>query len=515
MRLRERLDRWAPGLATAGLVALLGALAARALGSEPAWLPEALLGLGGILIVSFILLRPAQVRTWLTGRQVRYGSNALLMSLAFLGILFFVNFLSNRHHQRFDLTAAKRYSLSPQTLQILRELKEPVKILGFFTPGDPRQEELKDLLEEYIYHSDKLSYEIVDPDLKPGLARQYGISSYGVLVFERGDKRQETYALDEQDITSAILKVSREEEKVVYFTTGHRERDPNGYDQRGYAQAKQWLERDNYRVETLNLAAITETLPSDAAVIVVAGPQVPFAPEEAERLRQYLDDGGKLFVLADPEFDTGLDDLLEAWGVRLRNDVVVDPGSSFFGDVLSPMVSRYRFSTITKDLGGLTSFFPGARSVEKITPSPEGRSVFVLLETTRASWGETDIEALRQRRARFDEGVDTRGPLALAVSVQASKGEEKGRLVVFGDADFASNSVLSVRGNVGNADLFRNSVNWLAEEEELIAIGPKPPDIRQIQPLTPAQLRTVFSLVVIVMPLAVLVAGGLVWWSRR
>lgn len=324
--------------------------------------------------------------------------------------------------------------------------------------------------------------------------------------------------MDEEDLTSALLKVSRDEQKVVYFTTGHKERDPQSFQPMDYGNIRQVLGQDNYEVKSLNLATITTTIPSDAAVIVVASPQIPFAPEEVERLDQWLSDGGRLMLLADPPAIPGGEDpmaafsgMLAKWGVRLRNDVALDPASAFFGDVASPLITRFPFSTITKDLDGLTTFFPVARTIELTDPPPEGMTITRLLETTQDSWGETD---LTNRQARYDPNADVRGPLVLAATIESQ--EKKSRLVVFGDADFVSNNVLSsVRGAFGNADLFRNSINWLAEEEALIAISPKPPEIRTLQPLTPAQRNLIFYGSVIFLPLIVLALGGAVWWQRR
>lgn len=506
----ERLKIHAPYAAYLGLAAFGGGVVSFLITKELDLVTDILLGAGLILMAVYVLLRPREVQRALTGRQARYGSNTLIMSLAFIGILILLNYLGARHHLRADWTAEKQYSLSPQTLEILDDLEEPVQVTVFLTPSDPRRADLEDLLVEYTYKSDKISYEFIDPDANPALARQKGISSYGVLVFERGDRREETYALDEQDITSAILKVSRDTQKGVYFVTGHQERDPESSAQDGYSRAKQWLERDNYLVETVNLATITTTVPSTATVLVVAGPQYSLAPEEEQMLTDYLDGGGRLLLMVDPGQPVPITGTLEAWGVRFRDDLVIDPASSFFGDVASPLVTRFRYHEITKDLGGLTTFFPVARSVEQITPSPEGVSVAPLVATSNNSWGETD---LNNRQVRYDPEADIKGPVYLAVA--ARKTEGGGRLVVFGDSDFASNGVVrAVQGAVGNADLFLNAVNWLAEEESLLAIGPKQTQQRMMV-LTQPSMRLILYSTAGLLPLVVLIIGGIVWWSRR
>jgi ABC-type uncharacterized transport system involved in gliding motility auxiliary subunit len=503
--LRDR----APQLATVGIFLLALGTAAQMLGSDPPWLPQALWAVGGILVLSYALLRPEEVRTALAGRQVRYGGNALLASVAFIGILILLNVLAARYNKRFDLTASKQFTLSKQTKQVLATLQEPVQITAFLSGTDVRRQELEGLLTEYTNASDKIRFRFVDPDREPGVARQYNIQSYGVLVLEQGDRRQETFGLDEQDITSAILKVSETEPRKVYFTTGHRERDPKEGGAAGYSRIRLLLERDNYEIELLNLQTITDTLPADADAIIVAGPRVPFAPEEAERLREYLAAGGKVMILADPGLDTGLEPVLEVMGLRLNDDVVVDPARSFFGDVATPLVTDFPFHTITKDLAGLTVFFPLARSVAKDEKLPPEVTVTELMQSSSRSWGEMNV----QQRPTRPDGEDPRGPLTLAAVATGPKGS---RLAVFGDSDFVSNNVLSsVRGSFGNPDLFKNTVNWLTESEELIAIGPKPPDVRFIRPLTGGQQNLLLLTTAGLMPLLVLAAGAYVWWQRR
>lgn len=504
-QLRDR----APQLVLVGIVVLAIGMAAQMLGSDPVWLPRLFWGIGIVLVLSYALLRPAELRAALTGRRARYGGNALVASLAFIGILGFVNYLGAQYHRRFDLTATGQYSLSQQTKQVLAGLHEPVKVTIFMAPGNPGAERVRNLLDEYKYVTDRLDYQFVDPDRQPALARQYGITSYGVLVFEQGERKQETFGLDEQDITSAILKVSETEPRKVYFITGHHERSPEDAGGNGYSVIRDILQRDNYEIELLNLQTITDTLPGDADAIIVAGPQAPFAAEETQRLEEYVSGGGKLMVLADPGVETGLESLLHQMGMQLDNDVVVDPAQSFFGDAGTPLVTSFRFHTITKDLGGLTVFFPLARSVSRTNDMPEGVTVTNLIQTSSRSWGETSLE---QQPAQPD-GDDPRGPLTLAA---VATGPEGSRVAVFGDSDLVSNAVLTqVRGSFGNPDLFRNTVNWLTESEELIAIGPKPPDNREIRPLTGGQQNLLLITLAGLLPLSILVAGAVVWWNRR
>ena len=505
----EKLKQYAHYLAYLGTILLVGGLGFYFVNRFWDLKAEIALGLGVFLWTCFVFLRPEQVRTALTGRTARYGSNALVMSLAFVGILILVNFLAMRHHWRWDLTAGSQYSLSPQTRKVLAGLKEPVKIIGFFAGGDPRTADVEDLLQEYAYASDKISHEIIDPDLKPSIAREYEIRSYGTLVFERGEKRYDAFGFQEQDITSSILRVSRDVQKVVYFLTGHRERDIQGFDQAGYGQAKRALEGDGYIVQPLNLA-VTDTVPSEAAAVIIAAPQIPLLSAELEALRSYLSGGGKALILQDPQSDAGLNELLADWQVAFGKGVILDPTSSLLGDPAVPLVARYRFSQITKDLP--MAFFPLARPVDDLADKenpPSGRTFTPLFESGPRSWGETDVESAQ---AKYDEGEDQAGPLVMgAIVEQEVEGQGKTRLILFGDSDFASNGAIA---SLGNANLFLNSVNWLAEEEELIAIRPRPPQMRQLF-LTYAQSRLVGYVSWILLPVVVLAVGGYVWWQRR
>ena len=481
------------------------------------WAEGLLIG-GVVLGALFILARPAQVRAALTGRATRYGSNAVVMSIAFVGILIGLNYLAGRYHYRYDATELKEHTLSPQSVRVLAELDEPVTIIGFFAAGDYRRETFERLLDQYLYNSDHLSYLVIDPDREPLKAQQYEPIPYGSLLLQSGERTEVVYTPDEQDITSALLKVISEQKKVIYFLTGHQERDPNGYENEGYSMVGDALRDQNYEVRTLNLA-VTTTVPADAALIVVAGPQTEFIEDELARLSSYLTQGGKALVMQDPLYDVGLDDVLLSWQVRFGEGVVIDPASSLMGSAAAPVVSAYRFSQITKDMSGLMTFFPLARPVEQTGADPTGSIVFSpLAETTPQGWAEQDTES---PESRLDEGVDTPGPLTLAATVEApallaSEGmaanpDLKTRLVLVGDSDFASNEFV---GSLGNGVLFLNAVNWLAEEESLIAIGPKSTQPRSVF-LSQVQSSATFFVGVILIPLALLVTGIVVWWQRR
>ncbi len=510
--MRAWMRRLAIPLGAIGLVALVLALTIWSLTRELDLRVEALVGVGVVLVLLSVVGRPEMFRAALTGRTARYGSNAGVAVVAFLGILVLANFLANRHHHRVDLTETGEYTLSSQTIQILSDLDQPVKVTAFFQEGDYGEQELQDLLAEYSYHTDKISYEFVDPDLDPFVAQQYEIGSYGTVVFESSGKRQDIFTVDEQEITGAILKVTRETQKVVYFLTGHGERDISGYDEVGYSEVGDYLERDNYIVSTLNLA-ISGTVPTDASVLIVAAPQSPLLEQENSAIQTYVQGGGKALIMQEPGDDAVLTDVLAEWGLGYADDVIVDPERALFGmDPLSPVVESFTYSEITRDLPAVV--IVTARSVTRTTEQPEDVSILALLESSDSGWGETDFEALTRQEAAYDEGADLEGPLAMAMSMEAY-GEDEGavgtRLVVFGDSDFVANGNMSLGGNL---DLFLNTVNWLAEEEELISIRPVAEVSREII-LSAGQARFLQYSSIIFLPAVVLLVGLAVWWRRR
>ena len=509
--MRERIAAYSRYSPQAGFACIIVALAAWLIvGEAKIWI-EVLGAVGIVLVAVTALLRPAEVKAALTGRQARYGGNAALMSVAFLLIVGLVNYLGTRHHKRWDVTAEKQFSLSEQSIQILESLDEPIQVKLFFTPGHYNRQKAEDLIKEYVIRSRTLTYKFIDPDLERRLAIDYQISRDGTIVFERGEDREQTFGVEEQDLTSALLKLIRDEVKGVYFLTGHQERDPDNSDDLGYSLIKQALERENYQVGTLNFA-VTDTVPSDLAVLVVAGPRVEISPRENARLDSYIQNGGSLLLLVDPGVARPFGGMLGAYGIELADDLIVDPMRSFFGDIAAPLVDRYTFHQITKDLTGLTSFFPTARSIAKTSPPPEGWGVEYLATSSESSWAETGY---REERVQLDEGEE-QGPLALAAVVEPSQpATGKGRLAIVGDASFVENGLLnSVGGSVGNVDLFMNMVGWLAEEEELISIRPKMPEQRQVV-LTPPQARGIIYSNILFVPILMLVAGALVWWRRR
>ncbi|MCS7251823.1 MAG: GldG family protein [Anaerolineae bacterium] len=479
--------------------------------------------IGGIAIY----LAPDRVYDWIRGRRFAFGTNAVLASVAFIGIMVLINILAVRHAQRWDLTAEKRFSLSPQTIQILQNLPEQVEALAFFSQSFQfARQDAEDLLDQYRHYSNgKFSYRFIDPVAQVSLARQWGVTRDGTILFIMKDRRQEVTLYNEQEFTSGLVKLIRTDQPKIYFLTGHGEQDINEEGNDGYAQVRRALEREGYRVEALNLA-ITSTIPADTGLILIVGPIRPLLDREVELLKGYLNAGGRLLIALDPSLQIpgemgervtrSINQILEDWGIAFRDDVIIDQLSSVVTDPLTPLSSRYGFSSITEKLRGIATAFPAARSIEEVRSQSERFRVTRLVETTAQSWSETDLaglrQALNQGRLPSPEGKQS-GPLALAIAVEQVNG--KGRVVLFGDADFAANQNVGANLPFANLDLFVNAVNWLSESEMLIGLRQSPASTVRALSATPAQTRTVFMLTVVIMPLIVLAAGAIVWWQRR
>jgi len=478
-----------------------------------------LLALGVILCAAYIVLEFNKIKTFLSKRSTIYGSNAIISIVVVLAILVMVNWIFDKKTIRLDLTAGGQFSLSDQTVQILENLKKDVKLTCFFKTTD--QARVEDLLSEYSFRSGKIEFEFVDPDKKPAIAKNYGITQYNTTILECGEKTERITDLTENTLTNVLIKVTREGQKTIYFTDGHGEKDIESVERAGYNQIKVKIESENYLVKKLFIAQ-EETFPGDCAVLIVNGPTVPFFPGELDSIKAYLNNGGKVLWLLDPESPVDKDFFTE-WGVEITDKVVVDASGmgQFFGlSAAAPLANKYAEHIITKDFRNVATFYPLARPIVPIESPGEGITVTKLCETSQRSWGESNMpQGTSNQRVEFNEENDLRGPIAISVVVTRvleraylpDQKDKNAQMVIFGDSDFGSNLY---HGNAGNGDLFLNTINWLAEEEDLISIRLKDPEDRRVS-LSGRQTKYVFWFVLVVMPLMVIGSGVSIYVKRR
>lgn len=467
-------------------------------------------------------------------RQTRYGALMTVSVVVVLGILVAVNYLSARQNKRWDLTANQQFTLSDQSIQLLRKLDAPVKFLVF--DQEVNFDRFRSRLNEYEYHSGNVKTEYIDADKKPVQTKQYEIQRYGTVVVEYKGRRERVTSDTEQDLTNALIKVITGQQKKVYFVSGHGEKSQAGSERDGYSTINAALGRDNYAVDSLVLAQQKE-VPADASVLVVAGPKTDLLQGEADMLRRYLAKGGHVFLLLDPpDAQSGakpiVEGLVKEWGIDPGQNIVVDVsgmGQLIGTDATVPVAATYPQHPITEPLNMITAY-PLARSVTPIAGGANGHTAQSIIETSPRSWAESDLKLLSSggEVAMDEKQGDKPGPISVGAAVSAAATETaaapadaakngddikkpESRMVVIGDSDFVANFAIGIPGN---RDLFMNAVNWLAQQENLISIRAKEPDDRRIT-LTAEQETWIRIMAVLLIPAAVLGAGVLTWSRRR
>ena len=513
----QRRQRISNILLWVALVAMGVAAVALMIERRLSFVSEIAFGVAGALLLTFIILEPVRTRTWITSRQVRYGSNAVMMSLLLLAVLGVANFLADRHPYRVDVTANRRLSLAPQTVDLLRTLEGPVRVVAFFPNSEGKQAAL-DLFDQYRYHYPQWEVETHDPFVEPSQAQQWGVTeSWRPTVFILYGERQETiHEVSEVEVTSALVRLTRSQNPVVYFLTGHGELELNDAGQTGLSTLRSRLESEGFTVRSLNLL-ITTTVPADASVVALVGPQRPLAQGEVDRLAEYADRGGSLMILLDPTADAEMDSspladwLAQRWGGAFRRDIVIEQTANFPGCPYPacPVIEPSSGSPIGGRMQDTFVYLLEARSIHPVTATLATTATqptyTPLLQSSRDSWGETSLDT-----AQYNEDVDVRGPLDLAVTVEDP--DSGARLALFGDCHFVSN--VSVR-DLWNSDLVVNTLDWFTQDETLISIRPREDVERHLTISSGLVLSATFVFLVILVPLAVVGIGLLVFAARR
>lgn len=458
-------------------------------------------------------------------RATRYGANAIVYSAAFVGVLVAVNYLTSRYHRRIDLTEEKVFSLSSQSVNVVKNLEQPLKFYGFFEGG--QNPTARSLYESYVYASPKVSFEMVDPDQHPELAERYKVTLMGTTHIQYGGNQGEgtnVTQLGEEDLTNGIIKVTKSGKRSVCFLDGHGEADPDDASApTGFGSVRQALEGEGFEVRKL-LLATAASVPADCSILVIAGPEKPPLPHELDEVNNYLKRGGRVLAMLRPPRpdqpidEAGLIKLIGEWGVKVGNDVVVDQVIRLFAGPalgLNPIVNTYAPHPATRSFNQRT-VFPMTRSVEPETDLRKGLTVTALAKTSDTSWAESDVDAIFRRQTAKLDANDRRGPITVCAAAEANLktmglGNGEARMIVYGDTALADNQNLNT---FFNRDFFVNGVDWLAGEEKSISIRPRSLRASRFR-LTTGQFDIVFALSVLTLPELLLIAGVVVWWRRR
>jgi len=478
-----------------------------------------ILGFGIVLLAISFVLDYRKVGKALVSRQGKFGIGTTLMISIFIGIILFVNAISIDNYHRFDFTGLSQFTLTSQTKDVLEDLDTEIRALAFFVPSDPYGIDAYalHLLNEYRNNSEFFDVEIVDPDEHPDQAALYEITRYSTVVFEsehgtRAVVPEAIYVEAEHAFTSAILEVSGIVQKRVYFLSGHGEHNIALTSGAGYSIAIDGLKDNLYQIAILDLL-VFPAIPENCAALIIAGPQTILVESEINIIKDYLDNGGKVLIMTDPNSQSNIGDILEDWGVYIENGIIIDPSSYTAPNIYNPSVTRDR------NVLSLSSiYFPGATAILPQEETPEGIDISALAWTTKDSWQEKDYNTLDD--PQFDEGTDIVGPLAIGVIISTAAPDETEQVtepveytVIFaiGDSDFASNAHF-LNGN--NSDLFLNSVNILTAGEELISIDRKVLQTRRLI-IGPEIVNFINISSIGLLPLIIMIIGAVIWWRRR
>jgi ABC-type uncharacterized transport system involved in gliding motility auxiliary subunit len=484
---------------------------------------------GLVCMLVYMASQWRELGTFFGRRQARYGTLAASSVAIVLGILIAVNYIGKQQNKRWDLTAAKQFSLSDQSRNVLSKLDSPLHVMVFAQNTDFQP--FQDRLKEYQYSSKQVTAEFIDPDQKQTVARQNQVTQYGTMIFQYKGRTERATSNTEQEVTNAIIKVVSGQQRKVYFTQGHGEKDPTVADREGYNAIGEALKRENYVVEKLPLAQVS-TVPDDASIVVVAGAKNDFFPPEIDAVKKYLDKQGKVLLLIDPPDKPeasplpNLVGLAHDWGVDVGNNLVVDisgMGQLFGASEGMPVVMSYPSHPITERFTVMT-VYPLARSASPVSGGVNGHTAQTIAQTSDRSWAETNLKGIFSGQpTKMDEkDGDKRGPISIGAAVSAagapadpakpdSGPRPETRVAVFGDSDFAANAYL---GFAGNKDLFMNTIGWLSQQENLISIRPKEPDDRRLT-LTSSQQAGIQWFALAGVPLLVFGSGIYSWWRRR
>lgn len=440
-------------------------------------------------------------------RRRKFRVHTVTVLLLTLGIVIVLNYLGTQYHKRRDFTRFEFYSLSPQTEKALKQLRHDLRATYFYK-DNAADDYAVDLLQEYDQLSPRFVLNLVDLDKRPALAKRMDVNDYETLVLQYKDRFAKLVSPEEKEITNAMVRLYKGRKKKIYFTAGHGERSFSDYDRSGYSEMTEAIRGLNTEIMILNTVSV-EAVPADCDLLVINGTTRQWTPREISLVRNYLGEKGRLFLNLDEDPQNLAASLLEKWDVALRHETVVDPTSSIFG--AGPGITvlpGYPFHKITKNFRLMTAFeMPKGIQADSMQTDHD-YEVSPLLMSGPQSWGEADSV---DENTNYNPEKDLAGPLIIGSAIRSTDKNQKERIVLVGDADYASNAYSRF---AGNRDLYLNILAWLLEEEDLISIRTKEFSYQRID-ATGRQAGFYFVTAVLFIPFSLLAAGIIVWFRRR
>lgn len=445
----------------------------------------------------------------------RLRLRVLFQSALFLALLVtlvaLLAFVAREYHREWDVTRSARNTLSSGTAGVLKQLDGPLQVTAYAVTQDASGTDLhkwvRDRLRPYQRIKSDIKLEIVDPREQPKRAAAAGIRAPNELVLEYHNRVEHLPLADlnEQNFANLLMRLMRGANSLVLWLEGHGERRLDGIANHDLGEFGRQLQQRGLKLNSVNLA-LAQEVPANAAVLVIASPQADLQPAEVQKVKRYLDAGGNLFWLIDPAPLHGLQPIAEALGLVLTPGVVVDPSlKPRTGPPAFAVASSYAHHPVTTGFT-LNTVYPYARQIG--TLDNEEWRVTTLVEAAPRGWVE--VGRLDERVA-FDKNRDFPGPVPVAAAFERSLGDRQQRVVVVGTGQMLANTFL---GNGGNLQLGLAMVNWLAGEDTLVAIEPRPAADARIN-LEPMMLYLLVFSFLVALPLAFVAAGGVIWWRRR
>lgn len=423
--------------------------------------------------------------------------------------------VSERYSFEIDLTAGHRNSLTKASISVVSRLNKSLSITTFVRDSSKgTRDRVNDLVERYRRHKPDIQFKSINPDLAPQLVREHGISVDGEILV-RYDKRQETLKnASEKSLTQLLMRLANDESGYIVFTEGHGERKPLSQANRDLGELGQRLISQGFNIQSLNLAR-TLSIPDNTKILAIVSAQTNFLSGEIKIIEQYLDHGGNLLWLTEPDRHDGLQALAAMLNIKRLPGIVVDATTQLFGisDPTFALAMDYPRHSITEQLHSQTLF---PRAVGLMVTQETAWQTTAILNTLERSWTELDVI---EGDIRFNPDTkEHAGPITIGIALQktlpaadSDEPETVQRVVVIGDGDFASNTYI---GNGQNMDMATALFKWLSRNEQFIDIGiVSAPDSRlEISQTGAVALLLVYMLL---LPLGLLMFGIVIWLKRR